>query len=69
LRKPWNSSVPRRREDGTALEDAHGEPRPGEVTGAGEAVMAAAYDHHIEARWVLDLDKFTVYKSSALILL
>ena len=35
-------------EDRTALEDAHGEARPGEITGAGEAVMAPADYHHIE---------------------
>ena len=56
-------------EDGTALEYAHGEPRLGEVAGAGEAVVAAADDDHIEAGLGVDLDKFTVYKSSALILL
>ena len=36
-------------EDGTALEYAHGEPGLGEVAGAGEAVVAAADDDHIEA--------------------
>jgi hypothetical protein len=35
---------------GSALEDAYRKPGPGEVTGAGEAVMAPAYNHHIEAR-------------------
>ena len=36
-------------EDGAALEDAHGEAGFGEVAGAGEAVVAAADDDHIEA--------------------
>ena len=57
-------------EDGAALEHAHGEARLGEVAGAGQAVVAAADDDDIEAGFgMLDLDKFTVYKSSALILL
>ena len=36
-------------QDAAAFEDAHGEAGFGQVTGAGEAVVAAAHDHHIEA--------------------
>jgi hypothetical protein len=52
-----------------ALEYACGKARFGEITGAGEAVMATAHDDDIEAGLGVDLDIFTVYKSSALILL
>jgi hypothetical protein len=51
------------------LDDAYGEPGPGEVTGAGEAVWPPPATTTSKRVGALDLDKFTVYKSSALILL
>jgi hypothetical protein len=44
-------------------------PLFGGVSGPGEAVMTASDDHDVEAVFMLDLDKYTVYKSTALILL
>lgn len=54
---------------GMAFEKAGGWLLFHEIAGAGEAVVATAHDETTKRVWVLDLDKFTVYKSSALILL